>query len=344
MSENNDVGHQVMALIDRLGVSPLIRNYHLFYLCIVNCDQQLRRAVRNLGGNPTQSEVDQVIEEFCPEAIDSLTMRRHQDAVLRTLEEIGSRLRSEQSEMKNFNGAMDRVTQALSRSVQDESVTADILKRVAATVIDVGMHRISSSDRMLSRMDENKTEIEALRTELVKARAMANTDPLTGLANRRSFDECMAANFGLSRSFALILLDIDFFKKVNDTYGHPTGDVVIRTVADTLRRSLRAGTFVSRTGGEEFAIILQDAAEKDAAMIGERVRIAVEKVKVAKGDEQFSVTVSLGAAMSVNAGNAKALYEAADGALYRSKTAGRNRMTFETINDNQSTERYHLYK
>jgi diguanylate cyclase len=345
MSTNNDVGHQVMGLIDRLGVSPLIRNYHLFYTCIVNCDQQLRRAVRNLGRNPTQSEVDQVIEEFCPEAVDSPTMHRHHEAVLRTLEEIGSRLRSEQSEMKNFNGAMERVSRALARSIDEENISADILRRVAATVVDVGMHRVSSSDRALSRMDENKTELNVLRTELIKAKAMANTDPLTDLANRRSFDEHMVANFSISRSFYLILLDIDFFKRVNDTYGHPTGDLVIRGVADILRRTLRAGTFAARTGGEEFAIILQDASENDAKMIGERIRTAVEKTNIAKGNERFSVTISLGAALSTDAGTPRALYEFADGALYRSKHAGRNRFTFHGINDNEnSSDRYQLYK
>jgi diguanylate cyclase len=345
MSTNSDVGHQVMGLIERLGVSPLIRNYHLFYTCIANCDQKLRRAVRNLGRNPTQSEVDQVIDEFCPEASDSPTMRRHNEAVLRTLEEIGARLRSEQSEMKNFNGAMDRVTQALSKSIKEENITIDVLKRVAATVVDVGMHRISSSDRMLSRMDENKTEINTLRTELVKAKAMANTDPLTGLANRRSFDEHLAATFSASRSFCLILLDIDFFKRVNDTYGHPTGDLVIRTVAEILRRAIRAGTFAARTGGEEFAIALEGASDKEAMTIGERIRMAVEKTVVSKGEEKFSVTVSLGAAMSTNASAARLLYEAADGALYRSKSAGRNRLTFERVNDNEdSSDRYQLYK
>lgn len=345
MSTNNDIGYQVMGLIGRLGVSPLIRNYHLFYTCIANSDQKLRRAVRNLGRNPTQGEVDQVIDEFCPEAADSPTMRRHHEAVLRTLEEIGARLRSEQTEMKNFNGAMDRVTQALTKSIDEESITADVLRRVAATVVDVGLHRVSSSDRMLTRMDESNSEINALRSELVKARAMANTDPLTGLANRRSFDEHMATNFSNSRNFALILLDIDFFKKVNDTYGHPTGDRVLWTLAEILRRCLRAGTFVARTGGEEFAIILQDAFEKDAVMIGERVRNAVAKAIISKGDERFSVTVSLGAALSVDTGSTRLLYEAADAALYSSKTAGRNRLTFQRGNDNEgSSDRYQLYK
>jgi diguanylate cyclase len=344
MSTSDDVGHQTMRLIDRLGVSPLIRNYHLFYTCIANSDQGLRRAVRNLGRSPSQSEVDQVIDEFCPEAVDSLTMRRHQAAVLKTLEEIGSRLRSEQSEMKTFNGAMERVTQALANSIDQETIAADVLKRVAATVVDVSLHRISSSDRALSRMEASRTEIHALRNELIKAKAMANTDTLTDLANRRAFDEHMAANFGMARSFVLVLIDIDFFKRVNDTYGHATGDVVLRTVADTLRRSLRAGTFAARTGGEEFAVILPDATEKDARLIGERLRAAVEKTNVTRGEEQLSVTISLGAANSIEAGSARLLYEAADAALYNSKSCGRNRLTFQRMNDNgSSTERYQLY-
>ena len=334
-----------MGLIDRLGVEPLIRNYHLFYLCIANCDMRLRRAVRNLGMNPTQQEIDQVIDEFCPEASESPTMRRHHDKVLKTLEEIGARLRSEQSEMDSFNGALDRVTRALAKSASKDDITADLLKRVAATVVDVGLQRVVSANRTISRVDQNKTEINALRTELVKAKAMANTDPLTGLANRRSFDERMTACFGMPKPFCLILMDIDFFKRVNDTYGHPTGDLVLKTVADTLQRSLRAGVFIARTGGEEFAVILPGATEKDAMLIGERIRQAVEIVSVSKGVEQFSVTISLGAATSVHAGSSRALYEAADGALYRSKAGGRNRLTFHNINDNDTaSDRYRIYK
>lgn len=247
--------------------------------------------------------------------------------------------------MKNFNGAMDRVSQSLAKSTKEEGITVDVLKRVAATIIDVGIHRVSSSDRLLSRMSENNFEINALRTELVKARAIANTDPLTGLENRRSFDEHIASSFNRPAGFALVLLDIDFFKRVNDTYGHATGDVVLRTVAETLRRSLRTDTFVARTGGEEFAIILHDASAKDAGVIGERVRAAVEKTQMAKGDARFSVTISLGAAMSTEMESARLLYEAADSALYRSKSAGRNRYTLQQINDNaDSSGRYQLYK
>jgi diguanylate cyclase len=331
--------------MDRLGVAPLIRNYHLFYTCIANSDQQLRRAVRNLGRNPTQNEIDQVIEEFCPDAADSPSMRRHHNAVLRTLEDISARLRSEQTEMKSFNGAMARVTQALAHSVEEDNVSVEVLKRVAATVVEVGMHRVSSGNRALTRVSEGGTEISALRDELVKAKAMANTDPLTNLANRRSFDERVTAAFDAGADFALILLDIDHFKRVNDTFGHVTGDFVLKMVADTMRQSLRAGTFVARTGGEEFAVVLERASEKDAKIVGERVRIAIEKAAVIRDGERLAVTVSLGVALAKDVDGARALHEAADAALYRSKNAGRNRMTFHAVNsDETDSDRYQIYK
>jgi diguanylate cyclase len=331
--------------MDRLGVSPLVRNYHLFYSCIANTDQQLRQAVRNLGRNPTQHEIDQVIEEFCPEAVGSTTMNRQHAAVLKTLETIGAQLRSENSEMQTFTGAMDRVSQALARTIKEDKVTADVLNRVAATVVSVGTYRVRSSKRAISRMDESRSEINTLRAELIKARALANTDPLTGLANRRSFDEKLASNFSMAKRFSLILLDIDFFKRVNDVHGHSTGDQVLKAVADIFRSALRAGTFAARTGGEEFAIILQGGSDKETALVGERVRMAVEKTPIAKGDEKLSITISLGAALSSDAGTSRALYEAADAALYRSKAAGRNRMTFHKINDNDTgSERYQIYK
>lgn len=338
------IGHQAVAMMDRLGVPPLTRNYHLFYTCIANANPAVRKAVRNLGKYPTQHELDQVIAEYCPEAAGSQTLQRHENAVLRALEELTSRLQSEQSEISSFNSAVERVSTALSRTVEQQALTEQLLVKVAAAIEEAGQRRAASGQRTLSHLDGNEKEIAALRNELIELRKLANTDPLTCLFNRRSFDEALAHAMGDAAEFALILLDIDHFKRVNDAYGHAFGDQVIKTVADRTRRAVRKGTFLARTGGEEFAVIVRNAREEDAVVVAERIRQTVETMTMHRGAEEIKITVSLGVANSQAVETQTQLYEAADAALYRSKNAGRNRVTvYDSFQQGSSSNRYRIY-
>lgn len=330
-------------MMDRLGVSPLTRNYHLFYTCIANSNPSIRKAVRNLGLFPTQRELDQVIEEHCPEAVDSYTMRRHENAVLQAIDDLALRLHSERSEMSSFQNAFERVSTLLSRSAEQDRVTLDLLVKVVGAIGEAGTRRAASSSRSLEGMARNRKEVEALRDELVQMRKMANTDALTGLANRRNFDETIAGAIGNGTEFALILTDIDHFKRINDTYGHSFGDYVLKTVTAAMGQALRAGTFIARTGGEEFAIVIAKAKEKEALAAAERVRQTVEKAKIMKGKEEVRITMSLGVVLSSAAETSIQIYDAADSALYQSKHAGRNRVTLYDPLHSDSTNRYRLY-
>lgn len=341
MSSTKHIGHQVIAMMDRVGVAPITRNYHLFYICIANSDPIVRRAVRDLGRHPSQSQLDQVIEKHCPEVAESPTIRRHENAVVTAIDNLANRLQSEQSQLTGFNSAMESVSVALTRSLQQDKLTSELLVKVVEAVGQAGARRVAAGQRTLQRMRENRTEVDALRDELVKVRRMANTDVLTGLSNRRHFDERLAAATGSSQDFALLLVDIDHFKKINDTCGHAFGDHVLKCVAVALARSTRAGTFIARTGGEEFAVV---ASGHEAIALAERVRGAVERLKIPAARDVISVTISVGVAMAKDATTADMLYESADHALYRSKNAGRNRVTlYDPCGDEDTSERYRLY-
>lgn len=255
MSSSKHIGHQVISMMDRLGVSPVTRNYHLFYTCIANTNPALRQAVRSLGRFPSQHELDQIIDEFCPEAVGSQMMALHEKALLGALGDLTSGLRSEQEQMSAFQGAIERVTIALGRSAERDAVTTELLMKVVGAISDVGRSRIATGGRALERLDRNRDEITALKEELMSVRKMANTDALTGLANRRNFDDTLAKAFGRKSTFALVIADIDYFKRLNDAFGHSFADHVLKTVAATLHHVLRTGTYVARTGGEEFAIL-----------------------------------------------------------------------------------------
>ena len=162
-------------------------------------------------------------------------------------------------------------------------------------------------------------------------REMAVRDGLTGLYNRRAFDDelrrALAREDRQKGRLGLVLLDIDHFKKLNDTFGHPAGDAVLRHTAHVIERHLRRGDEAARFGGEEFAIILPGADEAGAARLAERVRAAVEKAQLVFEGARLSVTISLGTAVwPADGKDEETLIAAADRALYAAKQAGRNRV------------------
>jgi len=174
-------------------------------------------------------------------------------------------------------------------------------------------------------------DITALRAAERELAERAITDALTGLPNRRAFDErlaLLAAEGGRGRQFALVLGDVDHFKRVNDTYGHSVGDEVLAHVGRTLRQSVRCTDFVGRYGGEEFCILLTDVDEGIALRLADALRRAV-------ADRPCSVAVTLSFGVCVNRPNEQlrpaAMLESADQALYTAKSQGRNRVVAATI-------------
>ncbi len=176
--------------------------------------------------------------------------------------------------------------------------------------------------------------IHRLEEEKEQAQAHALTDALTGIANRRHFDALLQGELDrLRRSkspLSLIMLDIDFFKKFNDRFGHVTGDSCLKGVARAIKESVgRSPDFVARYGGEEFAVVMPDTKNKGAQIVAERIRTAVEKLAISHdgAGNTSQVTVSLGVA-TVYPGRTESyekIVELADMALYRAKMGGRNR-------------------
>lgn len=161
---------------------------------------------------------------------------------------------------------------------------------------------------------------------------LSDTDPLSGARNRRYFmprlDSEVVRAHRLRLDLALLMLDIDFFKKVNDTYGHPTGDLVIRQLADICLQVSRKIDVVGRVGGEEFAVLLPGATIAQATDVAERIRAQAEGSSVQSQDGKFlNFTVSVGVAeVRPDDNNGTDLFSRADAALYEAKNSGRNRV------------------
>jgi diguanylate cyclase (GGDEF)-like protein len=174
-----------------------------------------------------------------------------------------------------------------------------------------------------------------------EATERARTDPLTGMPNRRAFDEIFARLMGETDRYggamALVMVDIDHFKKVNDTYGHEAGDAVLVAIGQMLMAERRTTDFVARLGGEELALLLPQTDVAGAAELSERLRAKVEAMNVRTAVGEIRITASFGIAMyQARSGASGRVYERADKALYAAKHGGRNRVELERVTPPQS--------
>jgi diguanylate cyclase (GGDEF)-like protein len=193
-----------------------------------------------------------------------------------------------------------------------------------------------SYEQLVAELKLAKEKAERLARDLqeanLKLQEIASRDGLTGLFNHRHFQEVLARELDRSVRYghplSLILFDIDHFKVVNDTYGHPAGDAVLQALSQRASELLRTSDILARYGGEEFAAILPETGEKGAFVLAERVRRGIEQMQICAEGHTVSVTISLGVATRTpkrREGGKAELIAAADNALYRSKKNGRNR-------------------
>ncbi len=223
---------------------------------------------------------------------------------------------------------------AAAATIEDVSALAAPIERAGSShgiVAVARTHPFSAEEVELVASLARQTGVSLENVELHdEVQRQAVTDELTGLANHGRFQQVMAAETAVARRFGqslgLVLLDVDDFKRVNDTYGHPQGDLVLREVANAVRACAREIDEPARYGGEEIAVALPQTDLDGAEAIAERMRIAIASLVVPRldGGGVLRVTVSCGVAAST-AGDREALVAAADAALYRAKHAGKNR-------------------
>ena len=216
-----------------------------------------------------------------------------------------------------------RQTQAREERLLDRTGAARYFWSVKVPLIENGLATA------LIGLSTDITELHKLRTQLEHE---ASTDGLTGVANRRHFYEVAVRSFATAQAgptpLSLLVLDFDFFKRINDTFGHQAGDHVLSGVAQRLAAGIRLGDFIGRVGGEEFAILLPDTDLANVRDVAEHLRATLADMSFAlPGDDDVSITVSVGGtAVHAADPNFDACYARADAALYRAKAAGRNCM------------------
>jgi diguanylate cyclase len=310
------------------------RNYEIWYVYATGFNPQLNTVINETlarSGKLTETELEQLYDTH-------LSHLKTTDRI----DKVGARVIGEIDDVLNL------ITDALGKTASyDASLAGADQKLASATsreqlveIIEVlakSTRQMRKSNRVLEdRLSLSKSEISSLQQSLEAIRAESLTDPLTGLGNRKYFDRMigMAVQTALtnSRPLSLLMFDIDHFKSFNDSYGHLTGDQVLRLVGLSLKHAIKGQDITARYGGEEFAVVLPNTALRQARMVADHIRRAVmakELKKKSTGEILGRVTVSVGVSMLRPGDDTESLIERADACLYAAKRNGRNRVICE---------------
>lgn len=224
--------------------------------------------------------------------------------------------------------------QESSEILQNTDNIEDIKSILNQVVAETQLLAETSQD-LKSKLEDANNEMDQMRKELTQVRETAITDALTGLLNRRAFDNVLQDLVNQAPSencFSLVIIDLDYFKKINDTFGHLTGDKVLRYIAGVLKQEIAENHFAARYGGEEMALIMPDTELNKAVEITEIIRKIIENNRLKRrnnGESIGKITFSAGVASFKSEDTAEMIIERADRALYEAKDTGRNKVVTE---------------
>jgi diguanylate cyclase len=210
------------------------------------------------------------------------------------------------------------------------------LSRVVGRLLSETRSAVDQTRAVEGQLSQAAAEIQQLRKELETAQTEANVDALTGLANRKNFDSMLARGTEEAKKdnhpLSLLVLDVDHFKKFNDTYGHQVGDQVLKLLGAVLKNNVKGQDTAARYGGEEFAVILPNTSLDNALKVAETIRVQVAGKSVVQrnsGEKLGQITISIGVAQYVRGEPMEQVIHRADQALYCAKGTGRNRVVSE---------------
>ena len=324
-----------LSQIKSLRHPPTPRNFELWYTYASGHNSALNHAINGILAGAQTITTAQVEELYLTHFSAAQIGEK--------IDKVGSKIAGEIEQVMSMIDAAIGSANTYSRSLAgvSESIAGDGDRDQIRTIVESLVHATreveTANEEMQQRLKDSRQEIRELQENLEVVRTESLTDPLTTLANRKffedSFQRLLKEAEQKSEPLSIILTDIDHFKKFNDTYGHLTGDQVLRLVAVSLKHNVKGQDVAARYGGEEFAVLLPRTALKHALTVAEHIRRAVqskELIRRSTGETLGRVTISLGVATWRKGDTAATMLERADTCLYAAKDAGRNCVIAET--------------
>ncbi len=310
--------------------------YELFYIYATGATPELNAQINELltaNGQIGDDEASELCERFLEVTNLDEKLRDLSEVMNSTISNVNASIDLAMATANSYSGSLLQASGDLEGSIDDQALQALSTRLLKET------RRMQDMNRKLeSQLANTKGDLAVLQSDLAKVRREAMIDPLTKIANRKGFDEQLALEMekaGETRApLCLLVMDIDRFKAFNDTYGHLTGDQVLRLVAQVVKANIRGRDMAARFGGEEFVAILPETELSGALTVAEHIRQAVQSKELLKrstNEKLGRITLSLGVAQWRGAPeSASALIERADKCLYAAKSGGRNRVVCET--------------
>ena len=335
-AEGQVLGHRTVDEMGRHELPVSAQNYEVWLTYFTHAMPDLRTAIDTMiasGVSIGNQHMEDLYERF-------FSTTHLSTQVMETGSRIAHEIADALDALKKAGATTERYGETLSvaaDSLRNSTLDGDALKRLISVLASATTEMSKQNSSLSSKLSQSSMEMEKLRASLPQARAEALTDALTGVANRKLFDETIRLRReeadAEKTDLSLILCDIDHFKSFNDTWGHQTGDQVIRFVASALTKFALPDHLVARYGGDEFAMIMPGTPFKEAGRLADQIRMAIEAKRLVRrstNETIGAVTVSFGAALYASGETPSQLVARADECLYMSKRNGRNRVTLET--------------
>jgi diguanylate cyclase len=335
LGQCEEFARRALALMSDHKIAATPQNYALWFTFVVGEIKALSRAMDDLtrsGAPITQDDCTRLFDQFLSNGSAQDAMIEIGDSVTQELDNVQNLLQMASRDTSSYGDTLEGVSGQLMKA-NDPA----LMKVVIDNLVTATRSMSTRSKKLEERLTQSRTEVARLKDSIEAVREEARTDQLTTLSNRKAFDEKFERSVDAANNdkqpLSLIMGDIDRFKTFNDTWGHQTGDQVLRLVAFCMKESVRTPPdLAARYGGEEFAVILPGANLETANQVAERIRTSVESKRVMKrstGEDLGTITMSLGVALYQPGEPSAELIKRADECLYAAKHAGRNRVITE---------------
>ena len=325
--------NSAMDLLKRGQIPPYPQFYELLYTYATGVNPALNQRVNQIfrEGTPTPELAERLYNEFLKSQDANERISTVSERMATRIEAVHEAIDTAMATANAYSGSLQAASGDLTDHV-DESE----LRTMAQRLLNETRRMQDANHQLEEKLEASRDDIAALQRDLDEVRRESMLDPLTKIFNRKSFDDGMLKAFADAERgtpFSLMLVDIDHFKRFNDTWGHQTGDQVLRLVAMTLKSNIKGQDTAARYGGEEFAAILPQTDLEGAVILADNIRRAVqakELLKRSTNEKLGRITASFGVAMYKPGDTPSALIDRADRCLYAAKHAGRNRVFSET--------------
>ena len=320
--------------IKSLRQTAVPRNYEIWYVYATGYNSALNKIINETlarNGKLTEADLEQIYETYLSQIKTTDRIDKVGARVIGEIDDVMTLIDDALGMSASYDDTLSGATKELSVAKNPDQVKAIVQSLTKST------REMRETNRALrDRLRLSKSEISDLQQSLEAIRAESLTDPLTGLGNRKYFDRSIdvAVENALANGepLSLLMFDIDHFKSFNDSYGHLTGDQVLRLVGMSLKQTIKGQDITARYGGEEFAVVLPNTALRQALTVADHIRRAVmakELKKKSTGEILGRVTISVGVSMLKPGDDTDSLIERADACLYAAKRNGRNRVICE---------------